>query len=43
MKPRMAVIGVRNSWLTFARNRDFASLVRSSDALVSLSRVASRR
>ena len=37
MKPRMAVIGVRSSWLTFARNRDFASLARSSEAFVSLS------
>ena len=36
MKPRMAVMGVRSSWLTFARNRDFASLARSSEAFVSL-------
>ena len=43
MKPRMAFIGVRSSWLTLARNRDFASLARASEAFVSPSRVASAR
>jgi hypothetical protein len=37
VNPRIAVIGVRNSWLTFVKKRDFASLLRSSDALVSAS------
>ena len=34
VKPRIAFIGVRSSWLTLARNRDLASLARASEALV---------
>ena len=37
MKPRIAFIGVRSSWLTFARKRDFASLARLREAFVSSS------
>ena len=43
MKPRMAFIGVRSSWLTLARKRDFASLACSSERLVSTSLSASTR
>ena len=41
MKPRMAFIGVRSSWLTLARNSDFAWLARASEAFVAVSRAAS--
>ena len=41
MKPRMAFIGVRSSWLTLARNRDFASLA-AGERGVRLARAAWR-
>ena len=43
MNPRIAFIGVRSSWLTLARKRDFASLARASEAFVSSSRAARAR